>query len=301
MPRVQSVDDSVFAAVNVYDPEGGQQHVEIYVRVEQGPEGAQMGLAIDGSNSMKEAYGAHLPPFLKTPEANTVQLVVKPLNTFLRGFSADGKTHIIYWAVGNGGAELEPIGVFDETADASLAIEGPKGKAWGGGTKLAPAVQYFAKEFAAAKWALVLFITDGEIEDMDDVKRVCMQLGQEMSSSQRGYVKLVMVGVGRLVNESQMDELNDMFEGSGLNDPNGESIDMWDARLVSEMGSLWDVLGEVDFGIELPVSTKIYDDKGKEVLSYADGTPMKLSFQVPVGTPKVTVVIAGNSYEQKLA
>ena len=36
---------------------------------------------------------------------------------------------------------------------------------------------------------------------------------------------------------------------------------MWDARLVSEMGSLWDVLGEVDFGIELPVSTKVYDDR----------------------------------------
>ena len=212
MPRVQSVDDSVFAAVNVYEPEGGQQHVEIYVRVEQGPEGAQMGLAIDGSNSMKEAFGAHLPPFLKTPESNTIQLVVKPLNTFLRGFSADGKTHIVYWAVGNGGAELEPVGVFDETADASLSIDGPRARP-GEEEQSSPCGAILREGVRSRKWALVSSSQMVRSRTWTTLRRSAYSLVRRwvvpsaaMSSCNGGG--------GRLVNESQMDELNDMFEAA---------------------------------------------------------------------------------------
>ena len=43
-----------------------------------------------------------------------------------------------------------------------------------------------------------------------------MQLGQQMASGQRLFLKLVLIGVGSAVDEAQMEELDDMFEGSNL-------------------------------------------------------------------------------------
>jgi hypothetical protein len=301
MARIAPADTQLLATVNVFDPEKGKQHVEVYIRVESGPEGAMIGLAVDGSNSMKESFGAHVPPVFRTPEMNIMQPVVTRLASFLRGLSGDGKVHLIYWAVGQAGAETEPIGAIDQASEGSLKIEGPKKKGWGPGTKLAPPLKQFADQFKDAKWSLVVFITDGAIEDIEDVKKVSLELGKQIAQGKRKYLKLVIIGVGRDVDVGQMDDLNDMFEGTGLADPDGNDIDMWDGRLASDMQSLWDVLGEVDFGITLPGSARILSDKGTEVCSYSDGIPMKMDFEVPAGTKQVTIEIAGRSIVQPLA
>lgn len=301
MARIAPADSQLFATVNVYDPDQGKQHVEIYVRVESGPEGARIGLAIDGSNSMKENFAAHIPALFRSPGQNIMDPVVKQLNSFLRGFSGDGKVSLVYWAVGNAGSEIELIGDFDEASEGSLSVEGPKSKMWGPGTKLAPPLRHFADQFKDAKWSMVVFISDGEIEDLDEVKKVSMELGKQMAAGQRKYTKLVVVGVGKEVNEGQLAELNDMFEGSGLADAaSGDDIDMWDYRLAAEMQSLWEVLGEVDFGITLPGSARVIDDKGAEIHSFSDGIPMKLDFEVPAGTKSVTIEIAGRQVVQPL-
>lgn len=294
MPRISSADSNLIATVNVYDPDQGKQHVEIYFCVEQGADGARLGLAVDGSHSMKENFGQHLPPLFRRPDQNIMDPVVKGLSKFLRKFASDGSVRAIYWAVGNGGAETEEIGNIDESFEATMKVEGPKSKEWGGGTKLAPALQYFADAFKDENWSLVIFITDGIIEDLDEVKKLSMEMGKQVVSGQRKYTKLVIVGVGKEVDVGQMEELNDMFEGTGVD------IDMWDCRQASEMQSLWEVLGEVDFGITLPGSARLVDDKGAEVRTYTDGVPMKLDFEVPAGTKSVTIEIAGEKVVQPL-
>lgn len=300
MPKFKNIcDPELFATGNIYPPEKGEQHVEVYIKVKKGPEGAKMGLALDGSNSMKEVYGAHIPDIIRPPDANIMQPVAKKVAAFLRGFDADGAVTMINWAVGTGGKEIEVIGVIDEAAEATLKIEGPT-KPWGGGTKLAPPITYFANEFKDAAWALVLFITDGEIEDMTEVKDICTTIGKEISAGKRKYLKLVIIGAGPEVNIDQLEVLGDMFEGSGIKDPNGDALDLWDYNLVSSMKDIWEILKEVDFGIDLPGICTIKDENGKEVLSYTDGFPMKLDFQVFAGCMKINIDIGGKTFEQSL-
>ncbi len=305
MARINAADDQVIAAVNVYDPDKGKQHVEIYLRVESGPEGAKFGLGIDGSRTMLENFAAHIPKLFRKPDQNIMQPVVRKLSEFLRGLSSDGKVNAIYWAVGTGGGDIEPIGLMDEAMERTVEVEGPKRKNWGTGTQLAPPLRYYADAFKDDKWAMALFITDGEIEDMEEAKKVSMEIGKQCAAGMRGYVKFVVVGVGKAVNEDQLAELNDMFEGSGLKYPANakfcpnEDIDMWDYSLASDMKSLWDVMKEVDFGINIPGSLRIADDKGTQIEA-KDYIPMKLDFEVKAGTRSVTLELAGHTIVQPL-
>ena len=234
MARINAADDQVIAAVNVYDPDKGRQHVEIYLRVESGPEGARFGLGVDGSASMKGNFAADIPALFRKPEQNIMQPVVQKLCGFLRGLSSDDKVNVIYWAVGKAGGEIEPVGIVDEAMEQKMKIEGPRTKNWGPGTQLAPPLKYYADAFKDEKWAMVLFITDGEIDDLEETKKLSMEIGKQCAAGKRGYLKLVVVGVGKEVNEKQLEELNDMFEGSGLAFPStakfcaGEDLDMWD-------------------------------------------------------------------------
>lgn len=305
MPRVNSANEELIAAVNVYDPEKGKQHVEIYLRVESGPEGARFGLGIDGSSSMKSNFAADIPALFRKPEQNIMQPVVQKLCGFLRGLSSDDKVDVIYWAVGKAGGEIEPVGLVDEAMERTIRIEGPKTKNWGPGTQLAPPLRYYADAFKNEKWAMVLFITDGVIDDLEEAKNVSMELGKQCAAGKRGYLKLVVVGVGKEVDEGQLEELNDMFEGSGIKYPAGaafcagEDMDMWDYSLAADMKSLWDVMKEVNFGITIPSTLKITDDKGS-VIAAMDEIPMKLDFEVKAGTDRVTLEMAGHTIVQLL-
>lgn len=305
MARINAADDQVIAAVNVYDPDKGKQHVEIYLRVESGPEGARFGLGIDGSASMKGNFAADIPALFRKPEQNIMQPVVQKLCGFLRGLSSDDKVNVIYWAVGKAGGEIEPVGIVDEAMEQKMKIEGPKTKNWGPGTQLAPPLKYYADAFKDEKWAMVLFITDGEIDDLEEAKKLSMEIGRQCAAGKRGYLKLVVVGVGKEVNEKQLEELNDMFEGSGLAFPPtakfcaGEDLDMWDYSLASDMKSLWDVMKEVDFGITIPSTLKILDDKGGQIEAM-DEIPMKLDFEVRAGTKNVTLEFASQTIVQPL-
>lgn len=300
MPRVKSANPDVFAAVNVYDPDKGKQNVELYVRIETGPEGAKVGLAIDGSNSMKSVFAADIPPLFRRPDQNIMEPVVKQLLSFMRGLSGDGTTTTTYWAVGTGGAEIEPIGIIDEAKEATIKIEGPKTKAWGPGTKLAPALKYFMDQFKGSPWSMVLIITDGEIEDMDEVKKATHDISKECAAGKRGYVKFVIIGVGTQINVDQLEELNDVGDEFDLSYPDGDAIDMWDYSIAAEMTSLWEVVKEVNFGITLPGTLRVVDEKGTEVCSFTDGFPMKLEFDVPAGTKKVNIEVANMVIEQPL-
>src|SRR5262249_58912087 len=81
-------------------------------------EGAQTGIALDGSGSMAKLYGVDdgsrvLSPIFGGPKkrTNEVTPVAQKLCSYLaRKVDADGGTTCIYWAVGPGGGSIEAVG-----------------------------------------------------------------------------------------------------------------------------------------------------------------------------------------------
>ncbi|MHB9130458.1 MAG: hypothetical protein ACYDBB_05115 [Armatimonadota bacterium] len=297
----------LFGKINVYDPEGGKQNVEIYIKLDQRVENMKVGIAIDGSASMlRPMYGAHLPLPILREQANIVAPVVRHLARYVCDFTGDGTVDLIYWAVGPGGSNTESIGRVDAAGCDTIRIDGPKKHPWGTGTRLLPALQHYTREFADAEWAILLFITDGRIEDTEDVKAHAMAVGQEIINGTRKNLKLVVVGLTHVgikpeeieVMKEGLDELDNMFEGTELGEEHG--IDLWDCKLASDMEELSEIWDEVDFGIAIDGTGRILDGAGREVMHYADSIPQRLEFKVPEGTKEVTVEIFGQTIVQPL-
>src|SRR5258708_1526711 len=128
-----------FGEVNVFQEPGGPR-VRATILVPPQVEGAQTGLAIDGSNSMLGLFGANVPKLFRTPESNVVQPVARMMAEYLANFDSDGNTTVIYWACGLGDS-LEELG--DMNAQKARTFEFNEPKKPGKGTRLLPAIRYF--------------------------------------------------------------------------------------------------------------------------------------------------------------
>src|SRR5689334_22124980 len=116
-----------FGEVNIYPQPGGALRVVATILMEPRREGTQTGIALDGSGSMSSLYGveeeggggffAQLFGRKKAPTArNEITPVAQKVCAYLaRKLDADGGTTCIYWAVGQGGSQIEVVG--DLTAD----------------------------------------------------------------------------------------------------------------------------------------------------------------------------------------
>src|SRR5437764_10980426 len=153
-----------FGEVNVY-PAGGKTRVVATILMEPHREGAQTGIALDGSGSMSQLYGVSAggpvsPLFAKQQPANQITPVAQKLCAYLaRKIDADGGTTCIYWATGPGGGNIEEVGDF-RAEEAERHVFGPP-RDFGTGTQLLPAVRYFVDRFADAPWGFYVFVTDG--------------------------------------------------------------------------------------------------------------------------------------------
>ena len=291
-----------FGEVNVYPAAGGKVRVVATVLMEPEREGTQTGIALDGSGSMAEAYGvstggggffANLFGTKKQP-VNEVTPVAQKVCAYLAGkLDADGGTTCIYWAVGEGGGHVQEIG--DLTADeAARHVFGPP-RDFGTGTQLLPAVRYFVDRFKDAPWGFYVFITDGELHDLDEVKRYSVQLAREVHAGRRRPLKFVLIGVGANVNEGQMEELDDLDSGT--------PIDLWDHKIAAEMRLLQEIFAEVvDKNARIADKGRILDPQGKAVKDYSDtGMPAFLEFEIAAGAEYFTLEVNGNRIHQGLS
>src|SRR4051812_20872654 len=242
MSQLKNVVDP-FGEVNVYPSTGGKVRVVATILMAPHKEGAQTGIALDGSGSMRRLYGQEgggrvLSPIFGGPRkpSNEITPVAQKICAYLaRNIDADGGTTCIYWAVGPGGSQIETVGDF--TADqAERHVFGPP-QDFGTGTQLMPAVRYFVERFRDAPWGFYVFITDGELHDLDDVIAYTKRLAHDIASNRRNPVKFVLIGVGDSVNEAQMEELDDLDTGT--------DVDLWDHKLASEMRMLEEIFAEV--------------------------------------------------------
>ncbi len=291
-----------FGEVNVYPSSGGKVRVVATILMEPHKEGAQTGIALDGSGSMSKLYGVEEDGggFLaalfgkKKQTHNEVTPVAQKICSYLaRKIDADGGTTCIYWAVGPGGSRIEEVG--DLRGDeAERHIFGPP-KNFGTGTQLLPAVKYFVERFRDAPWGFYVFVTDGELHDLDEVKRYSIQLAKDIAARRRNPLKFVLIGIGPNVNEEQMEELDDLETGT--------SIDLWDHKLAAEMRMLQEIFAEVvDKNARIADHGRILDPQGHPIKDYSDtGMSAFLEFEAPASAEYFTLEVNGNKIHQGLS
>jgi hypothetical protein len=297
MTQLKNVVDP-FGEVNVYPQPDGRLRVVATILMEPHKEGAQTGIALDGSGSMHKLYGIDdgsgvVSSIFAPPKVeNQVTVVAQKICAYLaRKIDADGGTTCIYWATCENGSQIEEVGDF--TADqAERHTFGPP-QDFGTGTQLLPAVRYFVERFRSAPWGFFVFITDGELHDLDAVKNYSVQLAREIAARRRNPLKFVLIGLGPDANEGQMVELDD------LESP----VDLWDHKLASELRVLQQIFAEVvDKNSRVANHGRILDPRGQVVKDYAvGGLPAYLEFDVPAGSAYFTLEVNGQRIHQGLS
>jgi hypothetical protein len=300
MSQLKNVVDP-FGEVNVYPAAGGRLRVVATILMEPHKEGAQTGIALDGSGSMAKLYGVEdgsrvLSPIFGGPKklTNEVTPVAQKICVYLaRKIDADGGTTCIYWAVGTGGGEVEVVGDL-RAEEAERHVFGPP-REFGTGTQLLPAVRYFVERFADAPWGFYVFITDGELHDLDAVKEYSTRLARAVAARKRNPLKFVLIGIGPDVNEGQMEELDDLDTGT--------PIDLWDHKLAAEMRVLQEIFAEVvDKNARVADHGRILDPQGRVVKNYEGvGLPAYLEFEMPAGADYFTLEVTGHRIHQALS
>lgn len=299
-----------FGEVNTYVTKDG---VDIVATILMVPdiEGAKTGLAIDASVSMQKMFGVSgvvSPIFAKASAApNIIEPVAKTMASYLAKFSAIGKVDMIYWAVGTDGSKIEEIGELDEAQITNISISGPKKEKMGRQTKLLPPVKYYIDKFGSkeSKWSIAVIITDGVIEDVEEVKEYCFKYAEQIGKGKKSFVKLVLIGVGEECQRPEsieiMEGLDDMFEGSGIKDAKGEDIDIWDHKLAHEMKNLEEIFSEaVTENVIVAPTGKIINDKNVVVKEYSDGVPALLRFTLPKGSIGFSLVVGDTTIFQDI-
>lgn len=287
-----------FGKINIWRQPDGSKKVRAYVLVEGAFEGAKSGIAIDGSLSMKPAYGLStgVLGFLvgKRAATNVVSVEARKMSSYLAShLDVDGKTAVIYWATGSGKNGIETVGDLTEAEATKYDFKGPA--RFGTRTRLAPAVRYFVDRFGSARWGMYVFITDGVLDDLDAVKKYSIQLAREIEAGNRTPLKLVVIGVGPHVDEKQMVELDNLETGT--------AVDLWDHKIATEMSQLAEIFTEVvDETMILADSGVIRDELGAVVKDYRDtGVPALLEFSLPAKAAKAfTLEIGGQIIRQPL-
>lgn len=289
-----------FGEVNVARS-GNELSVKAIVLMKPNVEKASVGLALDASASMSQLYGLKTGPFMVKP--NSVEPVARIMSTLLANFSGDGKCHLLYWACSADGSQVEYLGNFTAAELSTLSLGGPLKSAWGRQTKLLPPVRYFAEHaFKTAKWAIGVIVTDGIVDDLDEVINYSLELGKQMAAGQRQFLKLVLIGLGEAVDKAQMEKLDDMFDGTNLKTPEGREIDIWDHKLAADMKRLEEIFPEIfDEDTIICETGRVLDNTGNVVKEYKDGVPALLKFNLPSGSTSFTLEYPGGHIRQDIS
>jgi hypothetical protein len=299
MAQVKKVVDP-FGEVNVYPGPGGKIRVTATILMEPRREGTQTGIALDGSGSMEALYGIDQGGgFLaslfgrKKQTVNEITPVAQKICAYLaRKIDADGGTTCVYWATGPGGSRIEVVGDL-RAEEAEQHVFGPP-REFGTGTQLLPAVKYFVDRFADAPWGFYVFITDGELHDLDAVKEYSTRLARDVAAGRRKPLKFVLIGVGDNINEGQMEELDDLDTGT--------EVDLWDHKIAAHMRVLQEMFAEVvEKNARVSDKGRILDAQDRVAKNYSDtGVPAFLEFELPAGSPFFVLDVEGQRIRQDL-
>ena len=230
-------------------------------------------------------------------EINYTENILQPLVQDFIAYLADnldrtGKTSLIYWGCGKG-EETQVLGEFDAITCQQVKISGPATFQLGKTTKLCPAIAYFANQYREAQRGIYIFLTDGRIDDLEQVKDYTRELALEITVGKRNYLKLILVGIGNDIDRYQLQELDDFDTGLDL--------DLWDYKIASEMKNLSQIFAElVNENQIIAENGSIYDDRGNCVKSYPQGLPAKVDFVMPSDSQWFELEVGGQRIRQSV-
>jgi hypothetical protein len=285
-----------FGKINYWCQPDGSKRVRAYMLRENIKEGAQTGVAIDGSASMRDAfgYGGILGLLAKRRcGVNVVSLTARRMCSYLaRKVDADKKTTVIYWGTRAGEAGIKEVGDMTAYQAEQYDFAGPE--KFGPRAKLLPAVRYFVDRFSHAPWGMYIFITNGRFQDLDAVKQHTRQLAHDIAAGRRNDLKLVIIGVGQRIDRSQMQQLDDLDTGT--------AVDLWDYKVAEEMRSVVEIFVEVvDENTIVADRGLIRDSSGMMLKDYrGSGVPALLGFTLPPGSESFTLEIRDQSFTQPI-
>jgi len=222
---------------------------------------------------------------------NTMDFLAPEFVGYLSGhMDIDGETSLIYWAGGNG-ADIEMVGDIKEDEAAILTIDGPDTMMFGDNSRLLPAVKYFAEKYRDAPGGMFVFITDGQIDDLPELKQYTIRLAQEIMADKRNLVKCILVGIGDEIDENKIQELTSLDTKTYVN--------VWDHMIASDLQDLLKIFTEVikHHQIVAPNGT-IYDAQGNILKKYEDGLPGRVVFSMPVSSPWFELEFANQRIRQ---
>lgn len=230
--------------------------------------------------------------YLKVSD-NIIQPLAQDFISYLASsLDADGGTTVIYWA-GDDGSNIEVLGDLTESECKQLQANGPSQMSFGSGTILTPAVKYFVERFTDSPRGMYVFITDGKIEDLEEVKKYTAQLAKQIESGQHNSVKCVLIGVGDEIDKYQLEELDDFQTET--------EVDIWDHKIAEQMTGLIEIFAEVADENQIVAPTAIiYDSAGNIVKQYADGLPAKVSLNLPLKSNFFELEVYGQRIRQRV-
>lgn len=206
---------------------------------------------------------------------------------------ADGGTTLIYWACGQAGDKIEEAGDLSAEDAKITNYNGPR--EWGMNTHLLPAVKYFIERFSDAKWGFYVFVTDGRIDDLQAVMDYTADISRKIGAGKMNPVKCVLIGVGNDIDQSQMEQLDDLPESRDL------PVDIWDHKIAVDMRDLRDIFAEVvDEATVVAPNGRVIDDSGNVVVNYSDGVPTLLRFSLPLTCKSFTLEVGNNRLTQTI-
>jgi hypothetical protein len=214
------------------------------------------------------------------------------MTAYLSNFDSDGGTTVIYWATADG-KQIEVVGDLTHDQCPTANFGGPA--RFGASTYLTPAIRYFVERFQDAKWGIYIFITDGQLHDLEEVKKYCTQLAHDIEAGKRNNLKFVLIGVGDEIDEKQMEELDDLDTGT--------DIDLWDHKIAKEMTQLAEIFTEVvsETFIVAPQLGIVRDASGNIVKDYRDtGLPALIRFELPPNCSEFRLELGENQIVQAL-
>jgi hypothetical protein len=224
---------------------------------------------------------------------NIVESLARNFISYLAGqLDSDGGTTVIYWACEDG-RKCEVLGDFTEAQCSALEIRGPKKVTFGLGTYLTPAVKYFVDRFADSPRGMYVFLTDGRLDDLEDLKRYTTSLAQAIAAGKRNSVKCVLIGVGDKVDEEQMEQLDDLDTGT--------EVDIWDHKIAKQMRDVSEIIVELvdENRIVAPTAT-VCDASGQAVARFTDGLPARAEFTMPASSPYFVLEVGGRQIKQSV-
>ena len=118
-----------------------------------------------------------------------------------------------------------------------------------------------------------------------------MNFAKEIEAGTRNFVKFVLIGVGNSIDESQMEELDDLDTGT--------SVDIWDHKIAVEMRAVTEIISElVDENRVVAPNATVFDDQGNEVCYFSDGLHGQAEFTMPASSQYFELEVGGTRIKQ---